>query len=408
MTENIQFHTFPNGLRLLYDACDSEVVFCGYVIAAGTRHEDSRDTGMAHFIEHMTFKGTERRRAFQINNGLERVGGDLNAFTTKQETVYTAAVQAKDFLRAADLLTDIVFHSSFPQTEIDREVEVICDEIDSYRDAPAELIFDEYETMLFRDHALGRDILGAPERLRNYTTADARRFVDGYYVPSNVVFYYSGKAPFAQVVRQMERLTLDLPAVSPSPLSQPLTPYVPEVRRVEKDTHQAHVVIGNRTVSGMSEDRYAMVLLNNMIGGPGMNSRLNLALREKAGLVYSVDSSLSLFPDTGIWNIYFGCDMDDVERCRRIVARELRRLTDAPLSDRQLAAAKKQLLGQVRIGRENRESRIQGLAKNYSLYGVTQSLNGIYEAIEAISAPQLQRLAEETFSPDLLTTLIYS
>lgn len=289
---------------------------------------------MAHFIEHLSFKGTERRRAHHITNGLERVGGDLNAFTNKQETVYCATVLKQDFGRAADLLTDIVFHSTYPQNEINREVEVICDEIDSYRDSPSELIFDEFESMLFENNGLGRDILGQAERLRTYTTADARRFTDKYYRPENAVFYVYGDVDFKTIVRTLNRY---LPASGETPIfpdsigATPAVVHEERERVVQRDTHQAHVLVGMQTFGGNDLRRFPMLLLNNMLGGPGMNSRLNMSLRERAGLVYSVDASLNTYPDAGWWAVYFGCDAHDIKRCRRLVNRELRRFIDENL-----------------------------------------------------------------------------
>ncbi len=294
----MNYHTtrLSNGLRVIHEPSASEVTYCGYVICAGTRHEDAPDAGMAHFIEHMSFKGTKRRRACHISNGLERVGGDLNAFTNKQETVYHATVLRQDFRRAADFLTDIVFGSIYPQHEIDKEVEVICDEIDSYRDSPAELIFDEFEAMLYAGHPLGRDILGTPERLRQYTTADAVRFAQRHYRPENAVFFVYGDVDFNTVTHTLERqFTLvdgwpeshrsfsDETAGMPAQSTEQEEP----LRIVEKDTHQAHVLIGGTTFGGADNRRFALMLLNNMLGGPGGNSRLNMSLREKAGLVYS-------------------------------------------------------------------------------------------------------------------------
>lgn len=401
-------HTLPNGLRLIFEPSTSHVVYCGYVVCAGTRHEAAADSGMAHFIEHMAFKGTERRRAVHINNGLERVGGDLNAFTTKQETVYTATVLRADFGRAADLLTDIVFRSSYPQHEIDREVEVICDEIDSYKDSPAESIFDEMEAMIFRGDALGRDILGNAERLRSYRTADALRFARRHYRPANAVFYVYGDLDFARVVRTVERLTADLPAsIEPAPRLDPVAPYVPATRFVEKQTHQAHVLIGARTFGGDDPRRYALALLNNILGGPGMNSRFNLALREKAGLVYSVDSYLSTYPDTGLWNVYFGCDAADVERCRRLVVRELRRFIETPLTPARLRAARKQLVGQIGISRDAFENYAVSLGKTFAHYHRRHDLDAIGRAIEAVEADELQSVAAELLTEDRLTTLVY-
>lgn len=404
-------HTLPCGLRIIHEQRNSQVVYCGYVVLAGTRHEEAADSGMAHFLEHITFKGTERRRACHIINGLERVGGELNAFTTKQETVFTATVLKDDFKRAADLLTDIVFHSTYPQAEIDKEVEVICDEIDSYRDTPSDLIFDEFETLLYPDQPLGRDILGSPKRLRSYTTADARRFADRYYLPQNAVFYVYGDVPFLKIVRTLERL---LPAddfIGKTFL--PISPQIPSPRligterRVERDTHQAHVLIGAPSFGGTDSRRYALILLNNILGGPGMNSRLNLSLREKSGLVYSVDAYLNTYPDTGFWNVYFGCDAHDVKRCCQLVRRELRRFVDNKLTPAQLLAAKKQLCGQIGISTEASESYANALGKTFAHYGTRRDIARITCALQEVTAEQIQQAAEIVYNPDRLTTLIY-
>ena len=409
-------HTLPNGLRLIHEHSDSAVVYCGYVIKAGTRHEEEADSGMAHFIEHMSFKGTERRRSFHIANGLERVGGDLNAFTNKQETVYHATVLRNDFVRAAELLTDIVFRSTYPQHEIDREVEVICDEIDSYLDTPSELIFDEFESMVFAGSPLGRDILGSAERLRTYRTADALRFARKWYRPENAVFFVYGNLDFNKIVKTLEKQTHDLsdeigtnePQVLfiDTPASA-FPPYSPQIRETHRDTHQAHVLIGARTFGGNDPHRFALLLLNNILGGPGMNSRLNMSLREKAGLVYSVDAYLSSYPDTGLWNVYFGCDTGDVERCRRLVERELRRFIDNPLTPTQLAAAKKQLKGQVGISCDASESYALALGKTYAHYGIHRNVDDILQRIDEITAADVQQTAAKVYAPEQLSTLIY-
>lgn len=406
--------TLPNGLRVIFEHCDCEVVHCGYVICAGTRHEEPADSGMAHFIEHMSFKGTERRRSYHINNGLERVGGDLNAFTNKQETVYCATVLRQDFPRAVDILTDLVFHSTYPQAEIDKEVEVIVDEIESYLDSPAELIFDDFEAMLFEGSPLGRDILGRAERLREYTTEDAFRFVRQYYRPDNAIFYVTGRLDWKRVVRELERWQPALVAVPFSPLTPPLDPLPSSpagggCRVLEKGTHQAHVVIGARTFGGRDagSDRYALALLNNILGGPGMNSRLNMSLREHAGLVYSIDSYLTTYPDAGWWCVYFGCDIDDVERCLRRVRRELQRLVDVPLSATQLSSAKKQIIGQLTIADNNAESYAQALGRQYAHYGTCRSTAAIVEGISAVAAADLQHLAARIYAPEQLSTLVY-
>lgn len=404
-------HTLPCGLRIIHEPSASPVLYCGYVLLTGTRHEDEADSGMAHFIEHLSFKGTTHRRACHIVNGLERVGGDLNAYTTKQETVYYATVLKDDFKRAADLLTDIVFHSTFPQAEIDKEVEVICDEIDSYKDSPSEIIFDEFESLMYPGQPLGRDILGNAERLRQYTTADALRFTHRYYHPQNAVFYVYGDVPFAQIVRTLERLLLptDFAAFTASALSSipPQPQITAQERIVSKGTHQAHVLIGAPTFAGTDARRFALLLLNNMLGGPGMNSRLSLSLREKAGLVYSIDSYLNTYPDTGFWNVYFGCDAHDVGRCRRLLLRELRRFIERPLSDSQLAAAKKQLCGQVVISTDAAESYALALGKTFAHYGTHRNVSALCSRIREITAADVQQVAAEIYADDRLTTLIY-
>lgn len=414
-TPPVQAATLRCGLQVVLAANGSDVIHCGYVVRAGTRHEAPADTGLAHFIEHMSFKGTARRRACHISNGLERVGGDLNAYTNKQETVYQATVLRPDFGRAADLLTDIVFHSTYPQHEMEREAEVVCDEIDSYKDSPADLIFDEFEAMIFAGHPLGRDILGTAERLRTYRTADALRFARRWYRPDNAVFYVSGRLDFGRLVRRMERLTAGLEAERPAPPpgSLPAAPLLPPYpaaeleRTVRRDTHQAHVLIGSRAYGGTDPRRHALYLLNNILGGPGMNSRLNLRLREKAGLVYSVDACLSTYPDTGLWNVYFGCDAADIGRCRRLVLAELRRLAERPLSPAQLAAAKKQLCGQIGISRDNAENYALAVGKGFAHYGEPYDPDRLCARIQDLTAAELQETAAEAYAPGRLTTLIY-
>lgn len=425
MTTPTVTFTLPCGLRVVCERNASPVVHCGYVVCAGTRHEDADDSGMAHFIEHLSFKGTEHRRAYHISNGLERVGGDLNAFTNKQETVYYAAVLQRDFRRAADLLTDIVFHSTYPQHEIDREVEVICDEIESYKDSPSELIFDEFESMLYADQPLGRDILGRAERLRTYTTADARRFTSRHYRPTNAVFYVRGNISAERVQTCLKKLWGEAPsnlphlgeaygASTPSPVggrvgegAERAGEAAGTVRCVSRDTHQAHVLIGAKTFGGRDERRFPLMLLNNILGGPGMNSRLNMSLRERAGLVYSVDASLTTYPDTGWWAVYFGCDVVDVARCRRLVERELRHFIEDSLTPAQLRAAQKQLCGQIGIAAENGENRAIALGKTFAHYGTLYSPVELCRHLQAVTAEQLQAVAAEVYDPSRLTTLIY-
>ena len=400
------------GMRVVLLPATSDVVFCGCVVCAGTRHEDEADAGMAHFIEHMSFKGTQRRRAFHVNNCLERVGGDINAFTNKQETVYHATVMRQDFARAADLLLDITLNSTFPQHEIDKEVSVICDEIDSVHETPSEHIFDDFEDIIFGDHPLARDILGTPERLRQYTTADARRFADRYYKADNITFFASGNLDARQVRRTLERLTSHLPAAAPRALPgvncQPSTIScaVRREERLEAGRHQAHVLMG-RTSAPAPDSRFdARKVMAEMLGGPAANSLLSSQLREKKGLVYSVEAHFYSFPDVALWEIYFACDACDVDRCIRLVERELQRLGDAPLSEAKWAAFRKQLKGQLAIAYEAREARTIAAAKHFATYGNLPELAYFCERLDALRPEEFCQIAADELQPERFTTLI--
>lgn len=400
-------YRLENGLRIVHESSPTGVIYCGYAIGAGTRHEQPGEEGMAHFCEHMSFKGTEHRRSWHVLNCLESVGGDLNAYTNKQETVYYAAIPKEHFTRAVDLLSDIVFHSTYPQTEIDKEVEVISDEIESYNDSPSELIYDEFEQMLFRGHPLAGNILGTIETLRTFRTNDARRFTQRFYHPANAVFFVYGQVDFKKVIRLVEKHTAGIPTPQPETICQPLTPYQAEHRMVERNTHQAHVLIGNRCYGGADSRLTGLFLLNNLLGGPGMNSRLNLSLRERNGLVYTVDSTISHYTDAGVWSIYFGCDNKDVEHCRRLVLKELRRLREAPLSNSQLAAAKRQLIGQIGVSCDNFESYALAMGKTYLHYNRFRDIDRLRQKLEELDAETLQQTACEIFDESQLTTLIY-
>ncbi|SEF60201.1 Predicted Zn-dependent peptidase [Xylanibacter ruminicola] len=402
-------YTLKNGLRVIHLPSVSQVVYCGYQIAAGTRNELPGEEGLAHFCEHLTFKGTERRNALQIINALEGVGGELNAFTNKEDTVFYAAISKEHFLRAVDVLTDIVFHSTYPQHEMDKEVEVVCDEIESYNDSPAELIYDEFENILFEGHPLGHNILGRADLLHSYTTADALRFVQRYYRPDNAVFFVYGDIDFKRLVRNLEKQEFredgrqkERPAINESFKEE-----ISETLTLEKDTHQAHVMLGTRSYPYEDPRRMTLYLLNNLLGGPGMNARLNLSLREHHGLVYTVESAMTSYSDTGAWSVYFGCDHNDIRRCLRLVRHELNRMMQKPLSDRQLAAAKRQLKGQIAIACDNHEQFALDFGRSFLHHGQERHLDALYRRIDAITADEIQQVACELFKPERLLTLIF-
>ena len=410
-------YTLDNGLRIIHLPSDSKVVYCGYQINAGTRDEEPGEEGLAHFCEHVTFKGTERRKAWHILNCLESVGGDLNAYTNKEGTVYYSAILKEHIARAVNLLSDIVFHSVYPQAEIDKEVEVICDEIESYNDSPAELIYDEFENILFKGNSLGHNILGTAEQVRQFTTEDALRFTRKLYRPDNAVFFAYGDIDFKKLVtllkrsvgseelrvkneefnsREEERMKGE---ESNSPKGQTIV--------MEKHTHQAHVMIGTQAYDVHDDRRMPLYLLNNILGGPGMNAKLNLALREHNGLVYTVESTMVAYGDTGTWSIYFGCDEHDVKRCLRLVRKELNKFMEKPLSDAQLRAAKKQIKGQIGVACDNRENFALDFGKSFLHYGWEKNVDRLYEQVDAITAQQMQAVAQELFDEHRLTTLIF-
>ena len=416
-------YTLDNGLRIIHLPSDSKVVYCGYQINAGTRNEEPGEEGLAHFCEHVTFKGTERRKAWHILNCLESVGGDLNAYTNKEGTVYYSAILKEHIARAVDLLTDIVFHSVYPQAEIDKEVEVICDEIESYNDSPAELIYDEFENIIFKGSPLGHNILGTAEQVRSFKTEDALRFTRKLYRPDNAIFFAYGDIDFKKLVRLLKKSFLsEERRVKSEKFNSPEAQTQFNIQHstfntqhsfegqtivMQKNTHQAHVMIGTRAYDVNDSRRMPLYLLNNMLGGPGMNAKLNLALREHNGLVYTVESTMAAYGDTGIWSIYFGCDEHDVKRCLRLVRKELDKFMQKPLSEAQLKAAKKQIKGQVGVACDNRENFALDFGKSFLHYGWEKNVDRLYEQVDEITAEQIQAVAKELFDKDRLTTLIF-
>ena len=422
--------TLANGLRIIHMPSTSPVVYLGIGIGAGSRQEAVGEEGLAHYCEHTTFKGTQRRSSLQILNCLETVGGDLNAFTNKEDTVFYAAILREHLNRAVDLLFDIVFHSTYPAEELRHEADVICDEIESYNDSPAELIYDEFENLIFRGHPLGHNILGTRERVMAFTTADAQRFTRRHYRPQNAVFFVYGDVDFHRLARMLEARSKTLSEVSGekqgirdedeeslTPCSLSFSAHAEcgvamgegrgEVSPLTSENHhQAHVMLGSRTFGYEDPRRMPLYLLNNLLGGPGMNARLNISLRERQGLVYTVESSMASYSDTGCWSVYFGCDHHDVSRCLRLVHRELDRLMQQPLSERQLAAAKRQLKGQIAIACDNREQYALDFAKYFMHYGHERSIDQLLQQIDALTAPQLQDVAQHVFTPARLQQLI--
>lgn len=405
--EKYDTYTLANGLRIVCLPTDSSVSYCGFAVNTGTRDERPDEAGIAHFTEHMIFKGTRHRKSWHILNRMENVGGELNAYTAKEETLIYSVFMKEHLERAVELLSDLVRNSIFPKNEIDREVEVIIDEINSYRDNPAELIYDEFEDLLFSGHPLGHNILGDEKTLSGFNSEVGRDFLLRNYHPGNMVFFYMGSSPVKKVISFVEKYMGD--AVAISSIQERTAPgeYIPFLHTEGKETFQAHALIGTRAFDMFDKRRTALYLLNNLLGGPGMNSRLNVSLREKRGYVYTVESSLTSFTDTGVFTIYFGTDPKNIDCCLKLVYKELKRLRDVSLTTSQLSLAKKQLCGQLGVGTDNKESMALGLGKSFLHFNRYDTLSEFYHRIEEVTSRDLLEVANEIFDEKRLSTLIY-
>lgn len=410
MKELASTYQFENGLRIIQIPSPTNVAYCGISIDAGTRDEESGEEGLAHFCEHMMFKGTKHRKAWHIINRMETVGGDLNAYTNKEETVVYSAFMKEHFERATELIFDIVFHSTYPQHEIEKEREVIVDEIESYNDSPAELIFDHFENLIYENHSLGHDILGCAENVRRFNTEDALRFSKRLYRPEKMVFFVFGNIDFAKVKKAVEKNIAAIETAVHTDVAvknDTMAVVNPGVHTEERNTHQAHVMIGRAAYGSKDKKRIALYFLNNILGGPGMNSRLNIALREHNGLVYSVESTLTNYTDTSTWAIYFGCDPENVDKCRRIVRRELNKLMAEPLNERVFNAALKQIKGQIGVACDNFESYALDTAKAYLHYNKFEGMEDTFQHLKQLTPELLQEVAKEIFDEKGLSTLIF-
>ncbi len=400
-------YTLSNGLRIIHLPIYSPMSYCGFAINAGARDEKSDEAGLAHFVEHMLFKGTKRRKSWHILNRMENVGGELNAYTTKEDTFVYSVFMEEHFKRAFELLADLVFNSIFPAIEVEKEREVILDEINSYKDNPSELIFDEFEDILFAGHALGHNILGNENTLKGFGPEAGKSFTECFYTPDNMVFFSMGKTPFRKIVSWTANLSESFPSSKIGMERIPPSPVSPVNKKKVIDSHQAHVIIGSRAFSMYDERRIPQFILNNILGGPGMNSRLNLSLREKHGLAYHVESSITSFTDTGMFTIYFGTDHKHIAKAISLTNKELKRLRENLLSTSQLTAVKRQIIGQLGVSSDNKESLFLGLGKSYLHHNRYDSLEEIFQKIEKVTASQLLEVANELFSEDQLSSLVY-
>lgn len=401
--------TLPNGIRVIHRTCHGSVSCCGFTVNTGTRHEHSFEAGLAHFTEHLLFKGTEKRRSHHILNRMESVGGELNAYTTKEETFLYSIFLENDYERALELLSDMFFHSTFPTEEIEKERDVILDEINSYEDSPSELIFDDYEDILFAHHPIGRKILGTPECLKTF---GHESFVDFYarnYTADRMVFFSQSPIPLKKWRRLVEK---HVGKLSPNRTTSPFQTEKPQPRlgfreTISKDTHQSHVVYGNRNYEFNHPNRIGMYLLNNILGGPGLNSRLNVSLRERSGLVYSVESNVTSYTDSGLFTIYFGTDPEQTARCIALVEKELKKLREQTLTSLQLHSAQKQLFGQMLISSEQKENGTLTMGKSMLHFNRFDSMGEVAVKVMRFTPSQLRDIANEILDPAAMSMLIY-
>jgi predicted Zn-dependent peptidase len=400
-------HVFGNGIRLIHKENTSEVAHFGLIVHTGTRDENEKEHGLAHFMEHMFFKGTHKRSAFQIISRLENVGGEINAYTTKEETAIYASFLRQDYRRAVELIQDIFINSKFSDREREKEAEVILNEIQNYEDSPGELIFDHAEEVLFPRHAIGRNILGSEESLKRFRNGALELFLKENYPTTEIVLSSIGNISFERLVNLAGKYFSDIP--QKERMRKRVLPRAVSGQKinVERNTFQTHCILITEAYSLHDENRLKLYLLNNILGGPGMNSRLNMALRERRGYSYSAESHFAPYLDTGAQLIYFSCDRGKFSQCMQVTREELKKLRTKLIPDNRLANARKQLLGQLAIAYENSEHLMLTMGKSYLLFDKVDTLQDIYQKLEAISARDLRDTANLIFTPDRLNMLIY-
>jgi predicted Zn-dependent peptidase len=405
---NPEYHILANGIRLVHMPTLSPVAHLGVFINAGTRDEPEGSAGMAHFIEHMIFKGTERRKAYHILNRLESVGGELNAFTTKEYTcVYTSFLNSW-YARAAELLSDIIFNSVFPAREMEKEKDVIIDEINSYKDTPSDLIYDDFEAALFKGHAMGRSILGTPEKVKSFERDAVMDFFNKQYTNDRMVICSVGGVSFPRFVKYMEKLFSRHSRIGEQVNRMPSEDYEPFDLKQDRKTYQSHSIIGNRAYARDHKQRFAFGLLNNILGGPSMNSRLNMMIREKHGYAYSIDSFYFPYSDTGVWGIYLGTDNGTTEKAVGLVMKELKKFQKSELGSLQLSQAKKQYRGQVAMAFDSNVNVMLSGGRSCMHDHSLLSIEDIYSKIEIITSADLLEVANEIFDPSQISSLTYT
>ncbi len=402
-----QYTKLKNNIRIVHHETNGSVAHCGVVINAGSRDELPDENGLAHFIEHIIFKGTKNRKAYHILSRLENVGGDLNAYTAKEETFIYASFINQHYERSLELFSDILFNSTFPEKEIQKEKDVVLDEINSYKDSPSELIFDEFEEVLFKGHPIGGSILGSPEAVKGFNKEVIVRFIQRNYLTDSFVIASVGNIRLEKLVALAERYFGNIPSVSSEGQRKIFQTYLPENKTELKSNFQVHCVLGNLAYSLKDEKRTAMALLNNILGGPGMNSRLNLSIRERYGYCYNIESHFQPYSDTGYFNIYLGTDNGYLEKSIQLIYKELKSLREKPLGTLQLHRAKQQIIGQLAISLESRLNEMISIGKSHLFFDEVDTFDAIQKKIDRITASGLREVANEIFRPEQFSMLTY-
>lgn len=398
----------PNGIRIVHqEVTHTRMVHCGFVLNIGSRDESKEQEGLAHFWEHMAFKGTKKRKAYHIINRLESLGGELNAYTTKEKICFYSSILKEHFSKAAELLCDLTFNSTFPKKQIDKERQVILEEMAMYRDSPDDSIQDDFDELIFEGHALGRNILGNEQTVANFTQEDFFEFISSRLDTTQIVFSVVGNISFNKVLQEVTSFLTDIPVKRSLYVRSGFTTYQPKIKIVEKEITQAHCAIGKPAFSFFDTRRFQLYLLNNILGGPSMNSRLNLSLREKHGYVYSVESHYQAYSDTGFVGVYFGTEQKTANRAKKVVLKEMEKLRLKKLGTMQLHMAKEQAIGQMAMAEENYAALMLVFAKNLLDKGKIDSLDTIFGIIRKTTAEDLMDIANEVYSPDKLSYLNY-
>ena len=406
------YHQLSNGVQIVHRKTHSPVVYVGLMIGAGTRHEQANENGMAHYIEHCVFKGTAHYTARQIINHIEGIGGEINAYTTKEETTFYAATLSNHFRTTLHLLADMVLRPTFNKKETDKEVAVILDEIESYNDSPSELIYDDFENMIFEGSSLAMPILGTKKTLKRIAKSPEYplTWMKKHYRPERIVLFVQGNVSTKQVISAAER---ELNAINPQTIEEaPCTPFTGGstngfLRTYRRHTHQTHIMLGAHSYPIGHKNQLTMYLLNNILGGGSMSSRLYLSLREKHGLVYNIDSQAVPLSDTGYWNIYLACEPQHKDQCLELCYKELKQLRDTRLTSAQLQRALRQLEGQMAISAENQENNALAMAKQMLYHHHAPAWQETFAKVQKITPEQLQDVANEVFASEKIYTLLY-